>query len=200
MALVKLDASGQLVRTFGIDGKVIVDISQIDVIVAMTRDAAGNFYLAGWTALAKLDAAGYPVTEFGAFGKLNLRELNPGITSVYGVSVDTHGDVYVTGTGTPDGEHFHFFIMQLDPRGRPALGFGENGVIYIEFPGAEAEAFASTSRGNGVYLVGRVSGGTPNPENVDFGIAKVLVTPPPRALHSTHRRPGHAASARQLAR
>jgi len=166
----------------------------------MSRDAAGNFYLGGWTSVAKLDAAGYPVTDFGSQGKLDLKELNPGISSVYGVSVDALGDVYVTGTGTPDGEHFHFFIMQLDPRGRPALAFGEDGVMYIEFPGAQAEEFASTSRGDAVYLVGRVGGGTPNPENVDFGIAKVLVTPPPRALHSTHQRPVRSASVSQFAR
>jgi uncharacterized delta-60 repeat protein len=200
MALVKLDASGQLVRAFGIDGKVIVDVAQIDAIVAMSRDAVGNFYLGGWTSLAKLDALGNPVTEFGTLGKLDLTELNPGIEGVYGISVDTLGDVYVSGTGTPDGEHVDFFIMQLDPRGRPGLGFGQNGVMYIEFPAAEGEAFASTSKGDGVFLVGRVSGGAPNPENVDFGIAKVLVSPPSRALHSTHQRPVHVANASQLVR
>lgn len=200
MALVKLDASGQLVRTFGIDGKAIVDITHIDVIVAMTRDAAGNFYLGGWTSLAKLDVSGSPATEFGNLGKLDLTELNPNINRVYGVSVDTLGDVYVSGTAIRDHEHVDFFIMQLDPRGRPGLGFGENGVMYIHFPGADANALASTSRGDGVFIVGRTSGAAPNPERGDFGIAKVLVTPPPRALHSTHRRPIHAASASRLTR
>jgi hypothetical protein len=71
--------------------------------------------------------------------------------------------------------------------------------MHIEFPGAEGEAFASTSKGDGVFLVGRVSGGAPNPENVDFDIAKVLVSPPP-ALHSTHQRPVHVANASQLVR
>jgi uncharacterized delta-60 repeat protein len=184
MALVKLDASGRLVRAFGIDGEAIVDAAHIDIIVAMTRDAAGNFYIAGETSIAKLDTSGRLVADFGDGGKLAMETLYPAILGIYGVSVDSLGDVYLTGSGVSGGEQVDFFVMELDRRGRPTPS-GDRGITYLDFAGFADQGLASMPAEGGILLAGRVNGDA-HRLNGDFGVAKVLVSPPPRGPHSSH--------------
>jgi uncharacterized delta-60 repeat protein len=164
--VVKLDANGQLVPSFGNGGKATINIGNPadEVIRALARDGAGNLYVAGddgdaagnyaFTVI-KLDANGYPVTSFGNGGKA-LVAMGPG-SDDYGnaVAVDGIGNVYVAGSSNAPGS-VQMAIAKLDASGHLVVGFGAGGRTFVGIGGSgyADSANAIALDGNGHLFLG----------------------------------------------
>jgi len=195
IGILKLDSAGNLVTDFGVGGKAVVHIGNADL-GALTRDARGNLYVAGQSygpqgiSVAKLDPSGRLARNFGNGGTQIIQtQSGDRLLEAHGVAIDRYGDIYLTGESLADDETPNFVAIQLDQRANRVRDFGTEGVLSIDFGGLADISYASALDADGhLYLAGIVNSGV-SPIHGDFGVAKLLVTPPRRMwMHSRHQR------------
>jgi uncharacterized delta-60 repeat protein len=182
--IIKLDASGVLDNTFGIDGKAIIDISgnSFDIAYSLALDEQGNVYVAGYTdvngnglfefGVIKLNASGLLDTSFGKNGKVIIDFSGNSYDIAYSLVLDQQGNVYVAGYTNLNGSD-DFVVIKLDASGVLDNTFGIDGkaIIDISVNGYSvdvARSLALDEQGN-VY----VAGFTDVNGNNDFGIIKL---------------------------
>ena len=142
----KLQTNGQLDNTFGINGKVEIDMlgsgAMPDDVHAITVDAAGYIYATGSTrtggtpftndvAIVKLTPAGVLDPSFSGDGKL-LLDLTGSWDYGFGIAVQGDNKIVVTGyAGLPA----DFFALRLNPDGSYDPTYGTNGKVTIDIFG-----------------------------------------------------------------
>lgn len=166
-AVLALDAHGDPVASFGSGGKAIVDMGGIDGANAITRDAAGNLYVAGSAgasgaldfAVLKLDANGHPVTGFGNAGKVTI-DIG-GFDRCTAVVLDTGGNVYLVGASTA--AEGSAVVAKLDASGHLVAGYGNGGIATAQFnsdiPSTATIDAAGRIVATGFYSFGPFGGG-----------------------------------------
>jgi hypothetical protein len=133
--VIKLDAVGKPVATFGADGSGRITVPSILEVAtpAPAMDRAGNVFAAaptftGNVAVQKLDVNGQPAADFAT------TEVGIGCTGFpytirRFIAVDGSGNVYLGGAcayGSDTRERP--FVVKLDARGSPVASFGEGGI------------------------------------------------------------------------
>ncbi|HEY7118269.1 MAG TPA: PKD domain-containing protein, partial [Tepidisphaeraceae bacterium] len=179
-ALVKYDASGVPLNTFGVNGVVRFDVGGMDDINAMTL-AGGNVYAAGCTgasgdqiAVAQLDFNGN-LTGLGTAVLAPVGQSMPG--GATGVAVDGAGKVVVAATlaGSP----FQVAAARFNPNGTADTAFDtdalDDGLQPLTLPdvGASANALASSLAmlDDGQIAIAGLADGSP----ITGGIDMILV-------------------------
>jgi uncharacterized delta-60 repeat protein len=162
--VVKLNAAGQPVSTFGTAGRVLVDFgTHADYGGGILMDTAGNVVLAGETdtasgasdmALVKLDSTGHLVTSFGTGGKtqVHITDRNSGYAAI---AQDASGNLYASGYAAPDGQAPYLAVSKLDPNGHLITTFGDTGTRVLEPYGSSAYGLDVDSLGD-VFVLGGV--------------------------------------------
>ncbi|MEO6689058.1 MAG: hypothetical protein ABIS07_17975 [Dokdonella sp.] len=170
ITVVKLDASGHPVASFGTGGKVLIDVDSgsNDFAAALALDAAGNLYIAGSSNLdflaIKLLPNGQLATAFGDGGKVVIDvDGSTGANSALAIALDASGNVYVLGGDHPTGSGVdpQVAILKLDSSGHRVAAFGTNGVklLHVDNRASQAGGAAIDAAGNlviggSVYTLG----------------------------------------------
>jgi uncharacterized delta-60 repeat protein len=186
MALMHLDASGNVVTSFGTNGALLIDIGAVNLGAAIARDASGNFYLAGEVAsanflsqsfgVAKIDKNGGFVTDFGTGGKASFA-IPAGNANANSVHVDKDGNLYVEGLATIS-NNAYTEVMHVDgAAGTLIPTFGTNGQATIDLLNGDYGGVGSALDPNGrlyvTALMGDPTSSTPN----EFAAARLVTAP-----------------------
>ena len=136
-AIVKLDAGGQSMASFGGDGRVVLDLDWPTNADALAFDAQGHLVVAGSLIdndsapylVVKLDANGNFVSGFGDDG-VALAATAGGYEYCVGVALDGAGNIYVGGT-VRIGTETDFSAAKIDADGTPDGDFGDGGLAVV---------------------------------------------------------------------
>lgn len=173
IAVVKLTSDGDLDETFGIEGKLVVDLGGTDVAHALLHDPLGHLYVGGETTVAgsqafvvlKYTQAGEPVDDFGDGGKVVI-DIGTSTDDVVRTLLfaPASGDVLVVGSQAPAGttalEMRRAAVARIDATGALVSKYGDGGLVVVdELPmrvTAEAAVVDDAGRlyigpGNGAY-------------------------------------------------
>lgn len=192
MALMRFDASGQVVTTFGQMGALLIDLGAETIGGAMARDAAGNFYVAGEAtdasftsqqfAVAKIDKNGNFVSGFGAGGKASF-PVTGGIAIGESVQLDKDGNVYIGGLAVIS-NNAYTEVMQVDgTAGTLIPTFGTNGQTTIDLMNGDYGGVGAALDPNGrLYITARM--GDPTSSTISEFAAARLVTAPTNEIFS----------------
>ena len=179
LAIVKVNANGQLVTGFGTNGKLLIDFSgshgDYQHGEGAALDSSGNLYVAGdsrtndvfGVAVTKIDPSGHLVTAFGTGGKAFAD------IGYYGqnVAVDASGQVYVIGGGTSTGSQ-DFVVAKFDTSGQLVANFGAAGKAAVDFGGRSDLAYDIAFDTQGNLLLAGMSKDLPS-GHVDMAVAKL---------------------------
>lgn len=178
MTLVELDERGNVVDSFGDEGRVMVDNGNTDgaFAAAMLRDATGNIYLAGsqmdfgiyLMAVTRLNPDGTPGWSPGGIHGI----CDGNTCSGYALARDAvAGNLFIVGyadLGTPDSD---FFIWKIDSAGNTAAGWNVSGLFDFGDHNND-RAFATALDGSGgLYAAGYSFSFTSG--SYDFAILKI---------------------------
>jgi uncharacterized delta-60 repeat protein len=173
-------AAGDLDASFGVGGKVIIDIgiNSDDIVNALAIDASGNAYIAGSTgplsntdfAIIKLDTNGKLVPGFGAAGKVVIDIGTNSEDVAWAITTDPAGNVYVAGTSNSAGS-FDFTIVKLDSSGALVPGFGIGGKVLIDIGTKSNDTAFGILRDAGGNLY--IAGSSDAAGSVDFVVVKL---------------------------
>lgn len=143
LALSKLDASGNVLSSFGNSGRVsILQLGPSEDWQSgkvMSLDQSGNIYAGGLIldeansrytpCVIKFDGNGNTVTSFGTAGRsIVTPAINVG--TLTDLVIDNAGYMYLVGT-TNNGSNNDFVVLKLDPSGALVTNFGNGGELII---------------------------------------------------------------------
>jgi uncharacterized delta-60 repeat protein len=181
MAMAKLDTDGNLVSSFGTEGRAQIHIVGYDSgFSAIARDVGGNLYGAGYAqlpnhfpdfAVAEIDVDGHLVGTFGDGGTKVLASSGNAtdFAIVPDIALGPAGNVFLAGTVADD-----FRVLELDANGAYVTSFGTGGVAQFCFSCGHDRVYAMTLDGNShLYVAGYTF-----PSDEVFAVAKLEVTPP----------------------
>jgi uncharacterized delta-60 repeat protein len=159
---VSLGLDGKVALNYGTNGATVVHAAGIDYAQAMTRDAAGNVYIAGYVpadstafSIAKLDSHGHPDPTFGVSGASTVTVSDDLLAIPYAMISDLAGNTYVAGVSLAAGLT-NAVLIKLDPLGALASDFGVGGRAIIHVDSATqtiVRAIALDDTG-AIYLAG----------------------------------------------
>jgi uncharacterized delta-60 repeat protein len=179
-------ASGDLDRSFGGDGKVVTDLSDVDSGAAVAIQRDGKIVVVGWSwseseRLSRLFVARYtPVgaldSSFGSGGVV--RTPAGGSASGLAVSIQGDGKIVAAGVGrSGTGGASEFVLVRYEADGSPDRSFDGDGVVFTDFGvftdlgfGGAAEALAIQPDGKIVAAGSAASSGSLNSR--DFAVAR----------------------------
>ncbi len=168
--VIKLDSNGNLDRSFGNGGKIILNNisggNGDDVGNGIAIDNDGNIFITGNSYngsnddvfVVKLDSNGKLVNNFGRDGKVILSNIagGDGHDSGYGITIDNSGNIYVTGSSYNIVGNFDAFVVKLDSNGNLDSNFGKGGKVIFDNIAREydnsGEGIAIDSSGN-VFII-----------------------------------------------
>jgi len=150
VALVRYDSGGTLDRSFGADGRVVIDLGgRDDAAYGAVVDGAGRLTVAGGNSSAmvvlRFTPAGTPDSTFGQAGQVRLPSDGPARALV----LTPNGDVVAAGGGGAAGFH----IVALRPDGSADPAFGTAGAVRVPL-GAPANAVGIEVLVDGRLVVG----------------------------------------------
>jgi uncharacterized delta-60 repeat protein len=156
--LVRYNADRTLDTTFGVQGKIIVDLGGDDKSNAVAIDATGRIFVAGYTmisgktsfALTCYKADGTLDTSFGTSGKL-LADFGSSSDVGYSLKVDAQGRVLLVGTTLINGKR-DIAVVRYTSTGQLDSSFGTTGKVTTDL-GDDDEGKSITIDANGKILV-----------------------------------------------
>jgi uncharacterized delta-60 repeat protein len=173
-------AGGDLDRSFGGDGKVVTDLSDVDFGEAVTIQRDGKIVVVGWSwseseRLSRLFVTRYtPVgTLDGSFGTGGVvRTQAGGSASGSAVAIQGDGKIVVAGVGrSGTGDASEFMLVRYKADGSADPSFDGDGVVFTDFGlGGGAQALAIQRDGKIVAAGSAASSGALNSR--DFAVAR----------------------------
>ena len=142
VALVRYTDTGEVDTSFGRDGVTITDFGSDDFANGVALMADGRILVAGHTlgaglnidfALARYSADGALDHSFGSDGIVTT-DVGGGDDFAEGLTVDANGRVVVVGRATSS-TILDMAVVRYDSEGTLDAGFGENGLVTVDFHG-----------------------------------------------------------------
>lgn len=173
----KADKPGIFDETFGLHGFVSRSLtggSDWAEVVKLNKD--GGFYLAGVADalqdadvfVMKFQKDGSLDDHFGKEGKITI-DLG-GRERVYGLDVDTDGDIIVGGYSEKKNKNKDAFVMRINPDGNLDESFGREGVAKLDWGGSEELHFLTLEPGTRKIVC---AGFVEKKSNADFFVSKI---------------------------
>jgi uncharacterized delta-60 repeat protein len=185
-AAVRYSSDGRLDETFGVGGRVLIDVvGTDDTAHAVALQADGKIVLAGEAAddmdhlhflLVRLDPHGKPDPDFNSSGVLLVEDL---AGSAFGIAVQGDGKLlaggYATREATDDAGNLapkdDFAIARFETGGALDMSFGKSGVALIDLGGRSDRAAAIALQPDGAILA---AGSTSFPGEMYFAVIRLL--------------------------
>ncbi|MBN2057651.1 MAG: hypothetical protein JW782_02525 [Candidatus Saganbacteria bacterium] len=159
------DSSGARDSSFGSNGVLLTNSASPGVNAyygcAITRDAANNYYIAGYAqpddstraiVVWKVSPNGALDSSFGNNGALYIDSGTPGAMA-YGIALDASDNIYVA--GLKYGPEDAALLMKLDSTGQIDTSFGANGYANYQRKGFDNLAYDVVVDSSGrIYIVG----------------------------------------------
>jgi uncharacterized delta-60 repeat protein len=122
------------------------------ILVADTENSPGGVLVTA--VLRRYNSNGRLDSTFGSQGRLTV-ELGDGENSVFGIAVQPRdGSIFLIGSTAQNGPDSETWVLaHLNSDGTPAAGFGQNGVVGLQFPGFTPDATAIALQSDGKILV-----------------------------------------------
>lgn len=182
-ALARYHPNGTLDKTFGVNGKVVVDVSpgaDGAEAVALRRD--GRILAAGFAvapsrfgtriqfAALGLLGDGRLDPDFGTNGKVTTAFSDRGGDQAFSMAVQPDGKLVLAGYTTPDGVSLSFALARYTAKGVLDKTFSKDGLVTTAFPGASSSSgFAvAIQPDNRIILAGSSNGSDVG----DFAVAR----------------------------
>jgi uncharacterized delta-60 repeat protein len=143
--LARFNADGSPDTTFGTNGVVQQQLSNNSGWSSLIDDGSGGVYTAGFAgndfAVAEFDHSGQLVRGFGINGVLTVN-MGTGSSNSHAnkLTLDGAGNLVLVGGTTRPGTGSDFAITRVTATGQLDTSFGTNGIVVLDFSGANDEA------------------------------------------------------------
>jgi len=164
--LARLSSAGAIDTGFGTAGKVITRVGPDDAFAkAMTKDAAGNFLVAGYSSsylngypiftVVRYSPSGVADSSFGFSGYAGIAETSGGEAKAAAIAVDSNGAIIVAGSIAsltyPSGA---FAVTRLLTSGAPDPSFNGGNIAVVGFANGGAVNAVAVDASNRPILAG----------------------------------------------
>ena len=136
-----LASDGDLDPTFGVQGKVIVDLGQFDSIGAIALQSDGKIVAVGSSGLARFNSDGSLDPSFANGGQVSI------VGKADAVAIQVDGKILIAGSHSGDFRVARYFID-----GSVDLAFGNGGIVITDF-GYWESAYAMALQADGKIVV-----------------------------------------------
>ena len=136
-----LASDGDLDPTFGVQGKVIVDLGQFDSIGAIALQSDGKIVTVGSSGLARFNSDGSLDPSFANGGQVSI------VGKADAVAIQVDGKILIAGSHSGDFRVARYFID-----GSVDLAFGNGGIVITDF-GYWESAYAMALQADGKIVV-----------------------------------------------
>jgi uncharacterized delta-60 repeat protein len=177
LALVRYDANGDLDATFGVGGKVPIDLQNGSMRVDLAIQTDGKIVVVGTVGsfgakdflLVRYDASGNLDPTFGVGGKVTTDFFGQSDEAA-SVAIQTDGKIIVAGLATGMNFYSDFALARYNANGDLDAAFGAVGKLTTDFFGLNDRAAGVAIQSDGkIVTVGTV---VPIGTDTDFGLAR----------------------------
>lgn len=181
VAVARYHPDGSLDENFGDQGEVTFDIyGDFDMIRTVALEEDGKIVIGGFATtgtgrdflLIRLNTDGSLDMDFGNEG-LVLHDFNGFDDMIMDLEIQEDGKIVVAGRTTDSDETtVRFIAARYETDGTPDTGFGDNGVVFVDFggPAAFAEGLKIDQEGR-IYLVGTTESGNGGVDTREVALA-----------------------------